>query len=230
MKNALQLIFIVIGLTSCKAQDINGIWMSYNNYVIDKESMTTSGNEGFIIDFDNKTFSAIFIDSIIPTKIDFKNSKLSFNDDSLSIDFHVFGKDSIEIDFEQNMMHVFRPLKLNHKLSVNKSQISKFLTKNNFDKTNDGIDFIFSDKVFFRDELFEKPKKRNTIINKTWNDEGYWYIKEIQQNFFLIFTIDQISNQNIYQIISMDNCKMQLQLLQEDEFRNSKLTELKICL
>ncbi|MFI1770269.1 hypothetical protein [Thalassobellus citreus] len=230
MKKVLQLIFLVIALTSCKAQDINGIYISYNNYVIDKEAMFTSRNEGFIIDFDNKTFSSIYSDSIVPIKIDFKDSKLDFKTDSLIINFRTFGKDSIEIDFEQNMMHVFRPLKLNHKLSVNKSQINDFLTKNKFEKINGGIDFIFSDKFFFRDEMFEKPKKKNAFINKTWNDEGYWYVKEINQNYFLIFTLDQTSDQNIYQIISIDKCKMQLEQLQEADFGNVKLTELKTCL
>lgn len=68
------------------------------------------------------------------------------------------------------------------------------------------------------------------IINKTRNDEGYWYIKEIEQNYFLIFTVDQISGQNIYQIISIDDCKMELEQLQEPDFGNAKITELKTCL
>ena len=230
MKKALQLIFIVIGLTSCEAQEVNGIWMSYNNYVIDTNSGYTSGNEGVLIDFDNQTIGTINSDSIVSVKIDFKQSKLFMKTDTLNVDFKVYRKDSIEIDFGQNMMHVFRPLNLNHKLSVNKSQINDFLTKNNFEKINGGIDYTFSDKFFFRDDMFEKKKKRNAFINKTWNDEGFWYVKEIEQNYFLIFTLDQTSDQNIYQIISLNKCKMQLEQLQEADFGNAKITELKTCL
>jgi hypothetical protein len=204
--------------------------MSYNNYVIDKDAMTTSGNEGFIIDFDNKTFSATYSDSVVPIQIDFKDTKLDFKTDSLSVDFKIFGKDSIEIDFDQNMMHVFRPLSLNHKLSADKSQIIDFLVKNTFDKINGGIDFVFSNKSFFLDEVSEKTSKRKAFINKTWNNEGYWYIKEIKQNYFLIFTLDQISGKNIYQIISFDKCKMGLEQLQEADIGNAKITELKTCL
>ena len=230
MKKAIQLIFIVIGLTSCEAQEVNGIWMSYNNYVIDTNSGYTSGNEGVLIDFDNQTIGTINSDSIVSVNIDFKQSKLFMKTDTLNVDFKVYRKDSIEIDFGQNMMHVFRPLNLNHKLSVNKSQINDFLTKNNFEKINGGIDYTFSDKFFFRDDMIEKKKKRNAFINKTWNDEGFWYVKEIEQNYFLIFTLDQTSDQNIYQIISINKCKMQLEQLQEADFGNARITELKTCL
>jgi hypothetical protein len=230
LKKALQLIFIVIGLTSCEAQEVNGIWMSYQNYVIDTNSMYTSGNEGVLIDFDNQTIGTVNSDSIFKIKIDLKKSKLFMTADTLNVDFKVYRKDSIGIDFGQNMMHVFRPLNLNHKLNTEKELIKDFLIKNKFEKINGEIDIEFSDKFFFRDVMFEKPIKKNALINKSWDDEGYWLVKEIKQNFFLIFTLDQTTDQNIYQILSVAECKMELLQLQEAEFGNAKITELKTCL
>ena len=230
MKKILQLIFLVIGLTSCKAPEIDGIWMSYQNYVIDINSNYTSGNEGVIIDFDNQTISTIRTDSIFPLIIDFKHSKLFMDSEAQNIDFKVHEKDSIEIDFGGNMMHVFRPLKLTHKLSVDKSQLRDFLIKNDFEKINGAIDFDFSNKFCIHDEMAENPNKKNAFINKSLNDEGYWYIKEIKENYFLIFTLEQTSDKNIYQIISLDECNMQLEQLQEPIFGNAKITELKTCL
>ncbi len=230
LKKILQITLLVIGLISCQGQEVNGIWMSYNNYVIDIDSAYTSGNEGILIDFDKGTIGAIFTDTIASIKIDFKQSKVFVETDTLSIDFKVHGKDSIEIDFGQNMMHVFRPLNLNHKLDFDEKTVKNFLIENNFDKINGSIDIEFSDKFFFRDELFEKRIKKNAVINKTWEDEGYWIVKEIRNNFFLLFTLDQTSDQNIYQILSLDNCKMELFQLQEAKFGKAKLTELKTCL
>ena len=204
--------------------------MSYQNYVIDINSIYTSGNEGVLIDFDNQTIGTIYSDSIVQIKIDLKKSKLLMTTDTLKVDFKVFEKDSIEIDFGQNMMHVFRPLNLNHKLNTDKKRIKDFLAKNKFEKINGEIDIEFSDKFFFRDVMFEKPIKKNALINKSWNDEGYWLIKEIEQNFFLIFTLDQTTDKNIYQILSLDDCRMELLQLQEPEFGNAKITELKTCL
>lgn len=230
LRKTLQFIFILFGLTTCQAQEVDGIWMSYKNYIIDINSMYTSGDEGVIIDFNKQTFGTIRTDSIIPIKLDFKHSKLYLKNDTLNVDFKIYAKDSVEIDFGTNMMHVFRPLNLNHKLPVDKSQICDFLINNDFDKINRSIDFDFSNKIFFRDEISGTPNHRNALINKSWNEEGYWYIKEIEQNYFLIFTLDQISGQNIYQILSINECKMELVQIQEPEFGNVKITELKICL
>lgn len=192
--------------------------------------MYTSGNEGVLIDFDNQTIGTIYSDSNVQIKIDLKKSKLFMTTDTLKVDFKVFEKDSIEIDFGQNMMHVFHPLNLNHKLNTDKKRIKDFLVKNKFEKINGEIDIEFSDKFFFRDVMFEKPIKKNALINKSWNDKGYWLIKEIEQNFFLIFTLDQTSDKNIYQILSLDDCRMELLQLQEPEFGNARITELKTCL
>ena len=203
--------------------------MSYNNRIINNNYWYASEDEGVILDFDNQTIGTIQHDSIVSINIDFNKSKLSMKTDTLSVNFKVYKKDSIEIDFGRNMMHVFRPLNLDHKLSVNKSQINNFLFKNNFGKINDTIDVEFSDRYFFRDIEFEKTNKKNALINKSWNDEGYWYVKEIEQNFFLIFTLSQTSDQNIYQITSIDDCKLKFIQLQETEFRISKLIELNAC-
>ncbi len=216
--------------TSCQAQGVDGIWMSYQNYTIDINSPYTSGNEGVLIDFDNQTIGNIYSDSITQIKIDLKKSKLLIKTDTLKIDFKVFDKDSIEIDFGQNRKHVFHPLNLNHKLNTNKRRIKDFLVKNKFEKINGEIDIEFSDEIFFQDTIFENPIKKNALINKSWNDEGYWLIKEIEQNFFLIFTLDQTADNNIFQIISIDDCRMELLQLQEPEFKNAKITELKTCL
>ncbi|WMI68175.1 hypothetical protein [Mangrovimonas sp. YM274] len=229
MKKTLQILLLVFGLTYCQAQEVKGIWMSYQNYIIDINSMVASGNEGFLIDFDNQTIGTIHSDSVIPLKIDFKKSKLFMTNDTLNVDFKIFQKDSIEIDFGQNMMHVFRPLNLNHKLNTDKKTIQDFLTKNRFEKINGELEIEFSDKFFFRDLMFEKPNKKNALINKSWDDEGYWFIKEINQNFFLIFTLSQIDKQNIYQLISINKCKIELKQLQKADFGNG-LTELKTCL
>jgi len=211
--------------------------MSYNNYIIDIDSAYSSGNEGIIIDFDKQTIGYIHNDSIVPVNVDFKKSKLFVKKDTLNnVEFKVYNNDSITIDFDINMMHVFRPLNLNHKLSIEKSQIDKFLMKsdffvnNDFDKENGAINIRFSDKPYFIDVMFEKQIKKNTLINRSWKGEGYWYIKKLKQNFFLVFALDQTADQNIYQIISLSDNKMELKQLQEAEYGNATITELKTSL
>jgi hypothetical protein len=231
LKKALLIIFILIGLTSCKAQEVSGIWMSYNNYVIDIKAMYTSGDEGVIIDFDNQTIGKIQTDSTLQIKIDYKKSKLFLKSDTLNIDFKVYGKDSILINSERNMIQVFRPLDLSNKLTKKKKEIENYLTNPNFDKINDSLKIKFSKELHFVDKQFSKPPYfRFALINKSWNDEGYWYIKEINQNFFLIFTIEQMGDKYIYQIISVNNCEIVLKQLQKGRDFKIDLTKLKTCL
>lgn len=230
MKKTLQLIILGIILTSCKSQEVDGIWMSYNDRVINTDFAYSGTIEGFLIDFDKKEFGRFDSDSVMKIDIDFTKKQLKHKSDTLKVDFRVFKNDSIEIELSENTMSVFRPLDLNHKLSIKKNQICDFLTQNDFDKINGEIDIKFSDEFFFRDVMFEKSNKKNALINKSWDDEGYWFIKEIKQNFFLIFTLDQTADQNIYQILSLNECKMELLHLQEAEFGNAKITELKTCL
>ena len=230
LKKVLLLIFFLIEITSCKAQDVDGIWMSYNNYIIDIDSMFTSKDEGIIIDFNNQTMGTIHSDTIIPLTIDFKNSKLLLKTDSLSVDYKVYGKDSIEVNFGTNMMHVFRRLALNHKLNIEKNQINSFLIKNNFNKINNAIEIKFSDKIFSFYLNLKMENKKNALTSNIGVDEGYWYLKEIEQNFFLIFALNLDSDQNIYQIKSLNQCIMKLEQLQKAGYGNVKITELKTCL
>ncbi|MBS3739589.1 MAG: hypothetical protein KGY51_11460 [Psychroflexus sp.] len=202
--------------------------MSYDNRIIEYGKLTRSGVGG-IIDFDKQNLGNIFFDTLYKVDINFNKSKIYFKSDSISIDFRLYGKDSIEINLGKNLMHVFRPVNLSHKLNTDKREIEKYLIDNNFEKLNDLIDVEFSEKFFFRDVDFKKKNKKYTLINNSWKDRGYWLIKEIEENFFLIFTLDQTSDDHIYQIKSLDNCKVELLKLQEPEF-GAKITELKTCL
>ncbi|WP_179317582.1 hypothetical protein [Winogradskyella undariae] len=226
MKKVLQLIFIVIGLTSCKAQEVDGIWMSYNNRIIEEGKLTTSRDEGIIIDFDKQTMGKITADSMLQVKIDYTKSKILFSADSLNIDFKVFGKDSIEIDFERNMIHVFRPLNLKHKLEVDKNDIVQFLTKNEFQEINEDLSLKFRNELHFYSTM-AGDKNDQRFLESRIDTNGYWSIEELKGNFFLIFAIEEIGEQNIYQITELTNCRMTLEPMQEYGYWIKNLTELK---
>ncbi len=132
MKNTLLLILLIIGLTSCKKQEINGIWMSYNNRTIDSQKAYTTGSEGILLDFDKSELGYLMTDSVFEMDIDLKKMQLKNKSNTLKNDFRLFEKDSIEIELSENRVSVFRPLTLNHKLDVSKIEIIEFLTNNCF--------------------------------------------------------------------------------------------------
>lgn len=203
--------------------------MSYKNRVIEDGQVTTSRDEGIILDFDKQTVGSISTDSIINMKIDFIESKIFLNTDTLNIDFKTFGKDSIEIDFGRNMMHVFRPLNLGHKLTIDKENITKFLTQNEFEKINDNLSLNFLNDLHFYATLFDR-KNDKRFLESEIDTNGYWFVKELKGNFFLIFAVEEIGEQNIYQITKFTKCKMELNPMQEYGEWIINLTELKTCL
>ncbi|WP_146192598.1 hypothetical protein [Xanthomarina spongicola] len=229
MRKTLQIIFMLIGLTSCKGQEVKGVWMSYKNRVIEEGKVTTSRDEGIIIDFDKQTVGNISSDSLVDVKIDFKESKIFLNSDTLNIDFKTFGKDSIQIDFGRNMMHVFRPLNLEHKLTTDKENIIEFLTLNEFKEINENLSLKFLKRLHFYATIFDR-KNDKRFLESQIDTNGYWFIKELKGNFFLIFAVEEIGEQNIYQITEFTKCKMELELMQEYGEWINNLTELKTCL
>jgi hypothetical protein len=229
LKKILQFIFVLLGIISCKAQEVNGIWMSYRNYTIEAGKVRTSGDEGVIIDFNNKTIGTINTDSTIQIKIDYKKSRIQFNSDTRYADFKVYGKDSIEIDFGENMMHVFRPLNLEYTISNKKEKLIEFLTQNKFQQINENISLNFKNEFHFYATMFDKINDKRFLESQI-SEFGYWFIKELKSNFFLVFTVEEIGEKNIYQIISLDNCRMELKPMQEYAFSVKNLTELKTCL
>jgi len=150
------------------------------------------------------------------------------------IDYKYVSKDSIEVDTGDNMITVFKPLDLSHKLNLTKNQISDFLIKKKFEPIGGEIDVEFSKKLFWIDVRNEdKINKRNTLINKSSGKEGYWYIKEIHSNFFLVLTFDGVFDMHVFQILSLENCIMQVSQIQMPQtflVLKEEVTELKTCL
>ncbi len=203
--------------------------MSYKNRIIEEGQVTTSRDEGIIIDFDKQTVGNIASDSIVNVKIDFKESKIFLNSDTLNIDFKTYRKDSIEIDFGRNMMHVFRPLNLEHNLTINKKDIIEFLTQNEFKKINEDLNLKFLKGLHFYATIFDR-KNEMRFLESQIDTNGYWFIKELKGNFFLIFAVEEIGQQNIYQITKLTKCEMKLEPMQEYGEWITNLTELKTCL
>ncbi|AMC10288.1 hypothetical protein Lupro_03025 [Lutibacter profundi] len=211
----LLLIFTAIGIISCKEKNVVGVWMSYNDRVIDYNKSFVGGQSGYVIDFDNNNWSHMLSDSVKRVNFDFKRKFFQIFPDTTSYDFKIYKKDSIEIELFENTMSVFRPLNLNYKINRTKKQIFDFLTQNKFENIRDSTSIEFSES-FHR---FDKNKELRLLKGNSFNSPiiGYWYLGEIHQNYFLFFTIDDCLEHNIYQIKSLENDRLLLKKIQEND-------------
>ena len=219
---------MIIGISTCHAQEIKGVWMSYNNYTIDEGKGTRSRDEGVLIDFDNSTLGMIDRDTLVPIKIDLKKSMLFTLNNEVITEFKRFGKDSLEIDMGRNKMHVFRPLDLRHKLKIDKNILVKILINSRFQEIDEDYRLKFKNEIHHLNRGFA----RNVDVRYLDCKEGfigYWYVKELQGNLFLVFTTSEDDEQHIYQVTKVGECRIELIALQEEGSLLKGLTELVSC-
>lgn len=222
---------VILGLTILHpsfGQDLSGVWMSYNNRTINQGKWTTFGDEGFFLDFDNNRYGHLLGDSTIRVKFNKKQNKLVSKRHGLKIKFQRFGTDSLELDSGENTMHVFRKLDMSHRLKKSKKEIEKFLIENKFDSIQE-FKLNFTSEQYMIDVMRNKPFKRFNLLANDFESPGEWFISEINGNYFLILTLGQLQEKNIFQIQSMDKCQIKLITLQNGGFRED-VTELKTCL
>ena len=234
MRIIITILVLILNLSLCKAQNPKGVWMSYDNYIINFDNAGRSYEEGILIDFDNKMMGHIRKDTMIGIDIDFERKNIGIETDTLiHLNYQFKNMDSLEFDFGLNVMEIFKPLNLKHKLKITKSKISEFLIENDFKPIDGEMKVEFSKEDFYQDLDIEKPDRRKTLINHTLNTKGYWYLREIKDNFFLIFTIEYIPDIHIFQILEVNECNLRLnQIILPgivNYFKND-IKELRTCL
>lgn len=227
MKKILITLLLIINSISSVGQELKGVWLNYNNRVIDKFKPYTSGGEGLFMDFDNLTMGHIKSDSLVKIEVRTKKNTAKIKVGGLREigRFRIFGQDSLELDSGDNKIEVFRKLDLSHRIPMTEKEIANFLIANSFDSIQ-GIKGVFSKDQFFLDKTFGRPHVKNQFENKNWDDAGYWLVKKINENAFLIFTIGQLERMNIFQILAITNDHVKLIHLQEDDYMRN-FTELK---
>ena len=211
----LLIIIILFGVNSCQKKELSGVWMSYNDEIININSSWSGNISGLIIDFDKSKIGNIQSDSMKFINIDFENNQL--RTDNSKIDFKLFGKDSIKIEFYENTISVFHPLDLSHKISQSKNQIEKFLITNDFESISNSLKIDFLETSYQYDNLGILKNLRSNLL-KDNSARGYWFVGEIRKNFFLFFNLIESGERNIYQILSIDKNVLKLKPIAENDF------------
>lgn len=140
---------------------------------------------------------------------------------------HKSSKDVLVLT-NKNNRYTFKKLNSSNKLKLNITDVSNFLL-NQHCGVIQNITAEFTEEQFFIDKKYKRPRKRFQVINYNKRDNGYWYIKMIEGYAMFVFTTEQNSAENIFQIISLDLKGFKLnQLFSDDHIKNLKL--IKTCL
>ena len=200
--------------------------MSINDRVIDDNYAYSSKLWGILIDFDKSKISSIRSDSTYIFQKGLKEIKIIQKTDSIIYPYRIYENDSIEIEISKNTISVFKPLNFDNPIESTKSEIVDLLSTNCVRKFEDSIEVKFSKDYHPLDR-----NKERRMIETIWNNSrpllGNWSVGEINKNFFLFISIEDTTEENIYQITSIKDNTIKLKPLKENYY---KLTKLKTCL
>ena len=210
MRNFLLLIFLFSISESIIGQNLEGIWMSYNDKIIDKNEGHSSNIEGVIINFDQNEISQIASDTSYQIRINQNESFIESEFANLNSKYKLYQTDSLEIEIASNTNSVFHPLNLNYTINSTREKIENLIVGDCWRILNDSIKTKFLNNI----HPISDPNGKIKILETIWNQSrplvGNWFIGEIKNNFFLFLTIEDTTERNIYQIVSVEKDKIDL--------------------
>lgn len=228
MKKAILIFVFFVSIFLVKGQEINGLWVS-NSDVLQNKNATTNGVEGKILmDLGINQIEYINADTKIEIISNRKKTKLKIRGVKGKFKIQKIGQNKLVLMTSKNTSYTFDKLDLTHKLNMSKKELGDFLIKQQCDLI-EGIKGQFTKEQFFLDKKAKKPTSRYQFINFSERDNGYWYIKTIKGNAFLVFNMAQKEKENIFQILAVKVNGFKLLPLQEQNSLSS-LTWIKACL
>jgi len=223
--------FILVFLASSlvvKGQGMNGLWMS-NKDILQNENATKNSIEGkILLDLDTNKIGHINADAKLEISSNRKKTKLKIKGVKGKFKIQKPNQNKLVLKAYNNTNYVFEKLDLRHKLNMSQKELREFLIKQQCDLIQ-GIKGQFTNEQFFLDKKAKKPIIRYQFINFSERDNGYWYIKTIKGNSFLVFNTAQKEKENIFQIIEVKVNGFKLLPLQKQNSL-SDLTFIKACL
>ena len=221
MKKELYLILLSLFFLSCKENKPKGIWLQVKNKPLTEKNGFSYYSSNSIMDFEKlqRTDLVLPKDSIFPFSIDVDNKIIRNNLRNKQFKYQLYRNDSLEIYYENdNLVEVFIPIGLDKIINLEKKQIEDFLINKQFYAVGNNLKLSFSDENIQENSIsdeYQNVRVLNTKNLKNDSFKGYWFVRKVEQSFFLILDFDMLK-QNIYQIESLNEKKIKLNGLNTD--------------
>ena len=221
----LTLLLVSITLT---AQDLNGVWMATDNKA--RNLATTNAHDMGVIflDFDQRLIGNMTTISEEPISLNRKGNKIKATGIKGKLKVESHSENQLVLKGSKGVRSGFTKLDLSHTINMEPSYLKNHLI-NQYCGGIEGIQGKFTTERFFKDQPDAKRLQRNQFINFTDRKNGYWYFKNIRGNAFLVFTVDDSSSENIFQVLSIRLRGFDVLQLQDDN-RITNVSLLETCL
>lgn len=222
--------FLVFILTTLHlpAQELSGVWMSTDSHL--QNIMTTTEHDSGVIllDFDMGLIGNMANSNTNPLTTNRKKTKIKATGFKGKLKVISIAKNRLILKGAKGITSVFKKLDLTHTIDIEPKELNTYLIEQHCGEIQ-GIQGRFTKERFFLDKAEQNKHKRKQYINFTDKDNGYWYFRTIKGNTFLMFTVDQKSPENIFQVKSLSLKGFDVVQLQNSN-RISNLSLVKTCL
>ncbi|AZQ57819.1 hypothetical protein EJ994_03005 [Maribacter sp. MJ134] len=226
-----QLVFLSILLIInffVKAQAPSGVWLSNDNPILQKATVSTALPGKTIMDFDTNSIGSINTRNKSRLTSNPKKSKFKIQGTKGKFKVESIGPNMLVLKGAKNKRYTFQKLDLSHKLEMGEKELQEFLVEQQCDAIQ-GIQGQFTKEQYYLDKKAKKPYGRYQFINYSEGSNGYWSIYTIHGNAFLIFDAGQNQNEGIFQITNVKVNGFTLLPLQNTN-PMKELTSIKTCL
>lgn len=210
------------------AQDLDGVWIATDDQVKKLATSNSHFDGAVLLDFDNGLIGNMA--NISNEKMIINRKKTKIKAAGLKGKFKIerLGPKQLVLKGAKGVSSSFKKLDLSHKIEIDPNDLNDYLIEQHCGVIQ-GVQGKFTDERFFKDSNEGSKLKRNQYINFTDRKNGYWYFRNIRDNTFLVFTVDDNSTENIFQVLSLRLKGFDVLQLQNSK-RVSDLNLLETCL
>lgn len=228
MKKLFLLVVLVLETSLLTAQEPNGVWIA-TDANLGNLAITTKHDSGVILlDFDKGFIGNMANTTSEPLTANRKKTKIKVTGIKGKLKVLSIENDQLVLKGSKGTTSVFKKLDLTHIMEIEPKELNTYLIEQHCGEIQ-GIQGRFTNERFYLDKTEKGKYKRKQYINFTDKTNGYWYFRKIRGNSFLVFTVDQKSPENIFQVKSLSLKGFNLVQLQNTS-SISNLSLLKTCL
>lgn len=229
MKKLTIFLALVLAVNTLNAQDLNGVWLATDNQLENLATINNHEKGAVILDFNQGVIGNMSsITNGSSLDLNRKKTKIKVSGIKGKLKVISIDKDRLVLKGAKGITANFKKLDLTHKIDFGQKELNNFLIEQHCGIIQ-GLKGRFTTERFFLDKPEQNMYKRKQYINFTDKKNGYWYFRKIRGNAFLVFTIDQKSPENIFQVLSIRLKGFDLLQLQSDD-RIKNLSLLETCL
>lgn len=223
MRQILGLLVFIMTLTTTSAQEIRGTWLVDHGGFADNISPKIIGSSRMMIDFDTKLISDFDTKEAYPILIKSKKGRIKAKGKKGKLMYMKTTHNTILVQGPSNTKYNLKKLEFLHGIDWSKEDIEDFIIEQQCNTTN-GLALKFMNQPYSPVGGSNFNRDYFSLSNKSTGRTGYWFVRKIEGNAFIVIMLGDNEPESIFQITSITLNGLKLQpVLEYKQLKDLKL-------